>query len=68
MGKRIPPKGTVEYRRYWRDRHMMDEIELKAKDTQHCAENTELKRSELYKEAAELLKQAHAKFKAGWLL
>ena len=26
MGKRIPPKGTPEYRAYWRDRHVLGEL------------------------------------------
>lgn len=24
--RRIPPKGTVEHRRYWRDRRILDEM------------------------------------------
>ena len=68
MANRFPPKGTLPYRRYWRDRRVMDEIETTTREVQHCAEDTDPQRQEYYNRALRLMREAHAAMKEGWKL
>ncbi len=68
MARRIPPRGTVEFRRYWRDKAMWQNLEEQVEQMQHVAENTEPHRREYFNQALICLKLALEAVKEGWKL
>jgi hypothetical protein len=66
MGDRIPQKGTVEYRRYWRDKRILEEIDRVLNEVAFAAEETEPPRRQDFAQARALMVNAKLAFKAGW--
>lgn len=63
---RIPPKGTPEYRRYWRDKRVIQEIGRVLEEVRHCSENTDIERKQKYMRSMGLILEAKQEFNEGW--
>lgn len=66
--RRIPPKGTLQYRRYWRDKTMWQNLDAQLEQMQFIADNTDSVRKELFDQAVIFLKFASKVVKEGWHL
>lgn len=68
MGNRIPPKGTEEYRRYWRDKRIIDEIKRVEDEVAYTAANTEPNRRPDFERSLKLIREARMTYEQGWKL
>jgi len=65
---RIPKKGTPEYRAYWRDRALIDDLKIVRDKLAYIAGMSESARKVLYQQGLTQVDEAIKTFKLGWQL